>query len=87
MPTIIPIKDIRDTDAISEKCHNTDEPIFITKNGYGDMVIMSMETYEALFLQNEIDASIAKFEKEQASGEEFLDARDALTALRRKHLG
>ena len=27
-------------------CHNTDEPVFITKNGYGDMVIMSLETFE-----------------------------------------
>lgn len=87
MPTIIPIKDIRDTNAISEKCHNTNEPIFITKNGYGDMVIMSMETYEAMLLQNEIDASISKFEVEEANGGELLDAREALAALRRKHLG
>ena len=27
-------------------CHNTEEPVFITKNGYGDMVIMSLETFE-----------------------------------------
>ncbi len=87
MPSIIPIKDIRDTNAISEKCHNTNEPIFITKNGYGDMVIMSMETYEAMLLQNEIDASISRFEVEEANGEELLDAREALVALRRKHLG
>jgi len=43
---IIPIRDLRDTNAISERCKNSREPIFITKNGYGDMVIMSMETYE-----------------------------------------
>jgi len=87
MPSIIPIKDIRDTNAISEKCHNTNEPIFITKNGYGDMVIMSMETYESMLLQNEIDVSISKFEVEEANGGELLDAREALAALRRKHLG
>ncbi|MGL5434601.1 MAG: type II toxin-antitoxin system Phd/YefM family antitoxin [Lachnospiraceae bacterium] len=46
MPKIIPIKELRDTTAISEACHNTEEPIFITKNGYGDMVIMSLETFE-----------------------------------------
>lgn len=33
MPTILPIKELRDTTKISETCHSTDEPIFITKNG------------------------------------------------------
>ena len=46
MPKIIPIRELRDTNAISEMCHNTEEPVFITKNGYGDMVIMSLETFE-----------------------------------------
>lgn len=43
---IRPITDLRNTSEISELCHNLQEPIFITKNGYGDMVIMSSETYE-----------------------------------------
>ena len=46
MPQIIPIKDLKNTSDISDLCHTSQEPIFITKNGYGDMVIMSMETYE-----------------------------------------
>ena len=39
MPRIIPIRELRDTNAISEICHSSEEPVFITKNGYGDMVI------------------------------------------------
>lgn len=46
MPQIIPIKELKNTSEISEMCHKSDEPIYITKNGYGDMVIMSMENYE-----------------------------------------
>ncbi len=46
MPKIIPIRDLRDTSKLSEMCASTNEPIFITKNGYGDMVIMSTETFE-----------------------------------------
>ena len=42
MPRIIPIRDLRDTGKISEMCNASREPIYITKNGYGDMVIMSM---------------------------------------------
>ena len=48
MPQIRPITDLRNTTEISELCHAKKEPVFITKNGYGDLVIMSMETYEAL---------------------------------------
>ena len=40
------IKDLRDTNKISDLCNETNEPIFITKNGYGDMVVMSIKTYE-----------------------------------------
>lgn len=46
MPQIIPIKELKNTSEISEMCHDSDEPIYVTKNGYGDMVIMSMELYE-----------------------------------------
>ena len=42
---IAPIKELKDGAAISAKCHEVNEPIHITKNGYGDMVIMSTETF------------------------------------------
>ena len=42
MPEIIPIRDLKNTNAISQRCHETQEPIFVTKSGYGDMVIMSI---------------------------------------------
>jgi hypothetical protein len=44
LPQIIPIKDLKKTSELSEMCRQSKEPVFITKNGYGDMVIMSMET-------------------------------------------
>lgn len=43
---IIPIKDLKDTVKTSQICHKNDKPVFITKNGYGDMVIMSIKAYE-----------------------------------------
>lgn len=46
MPQIIPIKDLKNTAEISDMCHQAEEPIYVTKNGYGDMVIMSLETFE-----------------------------------------
>ena len=55
MPQIIPIKDLKNTSEISDMCHKTEEPIYVTKNGYGDMVIMSMEIYESTMRQIAMD--------------------------------
>ena len=48
MPQIRPITDLRNTTEISEACHASREPLFITKNGYGDLVVMSIEAYEEM---------------------------------------
>ena len=48
MPQIRPITDLRNTNEISDLCHAKQEPIFITKNVYCDLVVMSIETYEAI---------------------------------------
>ena len=48
MPNIMPITDLRKTNEISDLCHKSQEPVFITKNGYGDLVVMSIEAYEKL---------------------------------------
>jgi len=87
MPQIVPIKELRDTNTISDKCHAKMEPIFVTKNGYGDLVIMSMETYEELISPAGVDMAIEEAEREEASGEELLDAKETLQALRRHHFG
>ena len=57
MPQIRPMTDLRNTNEISELCHAKNEPIFITKNGYGDLVVMSIEAYDKLIGNNEIDAA------------------------------
>ena len=74
MPVIKPITELRNTNEISELCHQQQEPIFITKNGFGDLVVMSIE-------------AIHDAEQEVAEGAELLDAKEALATLRRKHFG
>lgn len=85
MPKIRPITELRNTTEISEICHSELEPVFITKNGYGDMVVMSIETYEQIMELNKIDSSI--YEAENDNCDELLDAREVLSSLRRKHFG
>ncbi|MBQ3379880.1 MAG: type II toxin-antitoxin system Phd/YefM family antitoxin [Clostridia bacterium] len=85
MPQIRPITDLRNTNEISEICHAKKEPVFITKNGYGDLVVMSIEAYEELIENSSADAAIREAEDEVREGGKLLDARDALSTLRRKH--
>ena len=87
MPQIRPITDLRNTTEISDICHAKREPVFITKNGYGDLVIMSMEAYEDLIDTASMDAAIGRAESEYARTHGSHDARTALASLRRKHFG
>ena len=49
MPCIKSSTDLRDNyNEISTFCHQSREPVFITKNGKGDLAVMSIETYESL---------------------------------------
>ena len=84
MPQIIPIKDLKNTSEISEWCHKSAEPIYITKNGYGDMVIMSMETYENTMRRLCVYKDIELSEKQVQSGQ-VKEARSALAGIRTKY--
>lgn len=87
MPQIRPITDLRNTNEISEICHAKKEPVFITKNGYGDLVVMSIETYESMLETAETDAAILEAETEYAQDGILHDARSVFDSLRRKHFG
>ena len=87
MPQIRPITDLRNTNEISEICHARPEPVVITKNGYGDLVIMSIETYEAITATAAIDTAIAEAEAEYEQNGQLFDAKDVLASIRRKHFG
>jgi PHD/YefM family antitoxin component YafN of YafNO toxin-antitoxin module len=85
MPQIRPITELRNTNEISELCHKKNEPIFITKNGYGDLVVMSIETYEQQLAIVEVYKKLMEAEKEikQAT---LLDGEQVLEDLRNKYV-
>lgn len=84
MPRIIPIRDLKDTTTISQMCNESDEPVYITKNGYGDMVIMSMKVYEEKMFMADVYSKLAQAEAEIREGK-VSDAHEGLTALREKY--
>ena len=61
MPTIKSSTDLRNNyNDISTFCHQSREPIFITKNGQGDLAVMSIESYEMLSSRLELYRLLAE---------------------------
>jgi PHD/YefM family antitoxin component YafN of YafNO toxin-antitoxin module len=83
MPQIIPIKDLKNTSAISQMCQEAAEPIYVTKNGYSNMVIMSAKMYEEKMLKQDIYRKLAAAEEQFAQGQ-TLDAKVSLKKLKTK---
>ena len=75
MAIIRPCADLRNNyNEISKICHETNEPVFITKNGYNDLVILSNEAYESMeeTAEERVDRLLSeKFDKHYANFEEF----------------
>ena len=87
MPVIMPIKDLRNTSEISDMAHKIQEPIFITKNGYSDLVVMSSELYDKFAKINRIDQAIYESEREMEQGGISIDLDEAFEKLNRKYYG
>ena len=84
MPHIIPIKDLKNTAAISDLCHKTGEPIYVTKNGYGDMVIMSINAFDEINQKMTIYYELEKANKDIESGY-IEDGFNVIKELRAKY--
>lgn len=87
MPLIMPIKDLRNTTEIYNIAHKKQEPIFLQKNGYSDLVIMSSELYDKFARMNRVDQAIYESEQEVANGAEAVDADIVFAELEKKHFG
>ena len=81
---IIPMRDLKNTVEIERRCAEENGPVYITKNGYGDMVIMSMENYESTMKQLAMYRDIEISERQIETGQ-VKDARKALGEMRAKY--
>ena len=83
MSVIRPISDLRNNFAeISKLAHETSQPIFLTKNGYGDMVVLSMEAFEKLQFESEVYFKLQEAEREAALTEERFSSKDILKDMK-----
>jgi len=87
MPVIKPISDLRNkANKISELAHRSDEPIFITKNGEGDMVVMSLAHYGNLQRKLDLYGKLAVAQAQKAGGDKGRSLSQVMKDLRRKIL-
>ena len=85
MPVIRPISDLRNkANKISELAHKSDEPIFITKNGEGDMVVMSMAQYSKIQLKLDLFSKLAVAQVQRASGDKGRSLSAVMKDIRRR---
>ncbi len=82
MPKIRPISDLRNkANEISEFCHSDNEPVFITKNGIGDLAVMSIESYERQQALLDLYSKMFEVEveiKNDVKGEDFFEVAKQL---------
>ena len=82
MPIIRPISDLRNNfTQISETVHSDDEPVFLTKNGIGDMVVMSIDHYEKQIAKLDLYQKLDQARQEILSGVKGKDARKTINAI------
>lgn len=79
LPKILPVNELKNTANIMKACKESDVPIVITKNGYGEAVMMSLKLYEEMFAKMQaaalINAGLDEIESgaRPVSGEEFFN--------------
>ena len=85
MPNIRPISDLRNnSNEIAEYCKINHEPVFITKNGVGELAVLSIEDYEQMIARLSLYSKLAEAEEDIVNGEEEKDFLEFARELRGK---
>ena len=81
---IIPMRDLKNTVEVERQCKEEQGPIFVTKNGYGRLVVMDIEYYESTIQKME-EARLLIEALEDVEEGRVLDGKEALRKLREKY--
>ena len=83
MNNIRPVSDLRNNFAdISKTVHETSQPVFLTKNGYGDMVVMSMNAFEKLQFESEVYFKLREAEIKAELTDQRYSSKEVLKAMK-----
>jgi len=80
---IRPVSDLRNNFAeISKTVHETAQPVFLTKNGYGDMVVLSMEAFQNMQFESEVYFKLLEAEREAEHTNKRYSSKEVLKAMK-----
>lgn len=86
LPKIMPINELKNTAQVSKACQDSNVPIVITKNGYGDMVLMSVKLYEEMIAKMQSALLINESLDEIEKGGSLIDGKDFFDEMRKKYV-
>ena len=83
MNLIRPVSDLRNNFAeISKIVHETAQPVFLTKNGYGNMVVLSMEAFQKMQFESEVYFKLLEAEREAEHSDKRYSSKEVLAAMK-----
>ena len=84
LPKILPVNELKNTSNIMKQVKESDVPIVITKNGYGEAVMMSVELYEKLFNKIKVASMINESLDEIENGGKLVDGKTFFESMKEK---
>ena len=85
LPKILPVNELKNTASIMKTCQESPVPIVITKNGYGEAVMMSVKLYEEMFAKMQAAALINASLDDIENGATPVNGADFFDAMRAKY--
>lgn len=85
MPIIKSISSLRNrTREIANICHKEDQPVYLTTNGEGDLVVMSIKHYERLRAEKDLFSKLREAEEDAANGDRGITHKQMMKRLRQR---
>lgn len=85
LPKVLPVNELKNTANIMKICQESERPIVITRNGYGEAVMMSIKVYEELVVKMKTAALINESLEEIDNGAEMISGKDYFKNLKKRH--
>ena len=85
LPKVLPVNELKNTANIMKICQESDKPIIITRNGYGEAVMMSVKVYEELFERIKIATILNERIDEIDNGATGIDADEFFKQMKTKY--
>ena len=85
LPRILPVNELKNTANIMKICKESKVPIIITRNGYGEAVLLSIELYEELFVKMKAVSLINESLDDIDNGGELIDGKEFFDEMKKKY--